>query len=244
MTAYTTYSPSDFLTDVKYLRSIRAIVKDKEIADNTGFSAPVVSNYLAGRVKPSRNFIDKFYAYYSDYLKRNVSKTATATGAEEPRVIYQNASRVVAGDIFIMEVPLVNQYAYAGYLRGYSDAEYLGSLPKIPWLVEKEYKGNYCSFEVRGDSMRDGTGDEYREGDKVLCREIIKDHWRDKLHIRKWDFIIVHKTEGILLKKIIDHDTGKGILKLHSLNDQYEDFEINLKDVAQIFNVVQVARKK
>ncbi len=141
-----------------------------------------------------------------------------------------------------MYVPLVNQYAYGGYLRGYSDAEFVESLPKVPWLVDKEYKGSYCTFEVRGDSMRDGTEEGYKEGDKVLCREIVQSHWRDKLHIKKWDFIIVHKTDGILLKRISEA-LRRTPLKL-SLNDLYEDFSINLKDVAQIFNVVQVARKK
>jgi phage repressor protein C with HTH and peptisase S24 domain len=144
----------------------------------------------------------------------------------------------------LMYVPVVNHYAYAGYLRGYGDAEYLESLPKIPWLIDKEYKGTYMAFEVRGDSMDDNSRDSYVEGDKILCREINKEHWKSKLHIRDWDFVIVHKTEGILIKRIIKHDVAKGTLLLHSLNDLYEDFTVNLADVAKIFNVVQVSRKK
>ncbi|MFN8286637.1 MAG: S24 family peptidase [Chitinophagales bacterium] len=144
----------------------------------------------------------------------------------------------------LMDVPIVNQYAYAGYLRGYSDEEYLENLPKLPWLVDKEYKGVYRIFEVRGDSMDDGSSDSYLEGDKVLARQISKDHWKSKLHIKKWDFVLVHKTEGIMIKKITEHQIENGILKLHSLNPLYEDFTVSLKDIVEIYNVVQVARKK
>lgn len=68
--------------------------------------------------------------------------------------------------------------------------------------------------------------------------------WQSKLHIHKYDFIIVHRTEGILLKKIIKHDTTDGVITLHSLNALYDDFAINLNDVAQIFNVIKVEREK
>jgi phage repressor protein C with HTH and peptisase S24 domain len=158
---------------------------------------------------------------------------------------FENARLVENEDVNVMLVPVVNQYAYAGYLRGYTDAEYLESLPRMPWMVDKEYKGNYFTFEVRGDSMDDGTRDSYISGDLLLCREIGQDLWKtSKLHIRNWDFVIVHKTEGILVKKITEHNVTRSMLKLHSLNNLYPDFEVNLKDIAQIFNVVQVARKK
>lgn len=90
----------------------------------------------------------------------------------------------------IVNVPLVNQYAYAGYLCGYADAEYIETLPTIPFIVDHEAHGHYIAFEVRGDSMNDGTEDSYLEGDRLLCREIKRELWIDsKLHIRKWDFV-------------------------------------------------------
>jgi phage repressor protein C with HTH and peptisase S24 domain len=155
-----------------------------------------------------------------------------------------NAHFVDLGAQMLMQVPLVNQYAYAGYLTGYRDDDYMDELPKVPFIVDREYKGKYVCFEVRGDSMNDGSVDSYLPGDIALCREISPNHWKSKLHINKWDFIIVHKTEGILVKKIIGHDVEKGTLRLHSLNTLYEDFTINLKDVAQLFNVIKIERKK
>ena len=136
-------------------------------------------------------------------------------------------------------VRLVSQYAYAGYLSGYSDEEYLDTLPMIDFTPDREMTGNYLAFEVRGDSMDDGTKDSYVEGEIVICREVEPDYWRDsRLFINKRDFVIVHK-EGILIKRITEHDVEKHIITIHSLNPMYKDRQINLKDVLQIYSIVE-----
>ena len=141
---------------------------------------------------------------------------------------------------YILNVPLVHQYAYAGYLSGFGDPEYLEELPIIPFPVDSLPKGNYLAFEVKGDSMDNGLLESYPNRSQVLAREVQKHHWQNKLHINQWKaFVIVHRTEGILLKRIINHNTETGILTLHSLNDMYEDFEVSLDDCVQLFNVVK-----
>jgi len=144
----------------------------------------------------------------------------------------------------ILQVPLVNQYAYAGYVSGYADREYMDTLPAIPFIVDQEAHGNYVAFEVRGDSMDDGSDEAYKEGDRLLCREIRQDLWvNSKLHIRKWDFVIVHQ-EGILIKRIVDHDTMNHTLKIHSLNPEYPDRVVDLREVRKIFNVIEMNRPR
>lgn len=145
---------------------------------------------------------------------------------------------------YIINVPLVNQYAQAGYLCGFQDAAYIATLPTIPFIIDHEAKGNYVAFEVRGDSMNDGTEESYLEGDKLLCREIAPYLWAEyKLHIRKLDFVIVHE-EGILVKRIIDHNVENHTITIHSLNDMYPDRIIDLAEVRQIFNVIELQRPR
>lgn len=145
---------------------------------------------------------------------------------------------------YIINVPLVNQYAQAGYLCGFQDAAYIATLPTIPFIIDHEAKGNYVAFEVRGDSMNDGTEESYLEGDRLLCREIAPYLWGEsKLHIRKWDFVIVHE-EGILVKRIIDHNVENHTITIHSLNDMYPDRVIDLAEVRQIFNVIELQRPR
>ena len=145
---------------------------------------------------------------------------------------------------YIINVPLVNQYAQAGYLCGFQDAAYMATLPTIPFIIDHEAKGNYVAFEVRGDRMNDGTEESYLEGDRLLCREIAPYLWAEsKLHIRKWDFVIIHE-EGILVKRIIDHNLENHTITIHSLNDMYSDRVIDLAEVRQIFNVIELQRPR
>lgn len=144
----------------------------------------------------------------------------------------------------VVYIPLVNQFAYASYLDGYTDASYMEQLPKIPFIVDKEGHGNYIAFEVKGDSMNNGTEESYLEGDRLYCREIAPYLWAtSKLHLRKWDFVIVH-TDGIIVKRIIDHDVENHTITIHSLNDMYPDRVIDLCDVKQIFNVIESVRPR
>lgn len=142
----------------------------------------------------------------------------------------------------VMMVPLVSQYAHAGYMSGFADVSYMDSLPKIPWPMDEEHHGEYVCFEVRGDSMDDGMRHSYAQGDIVLCRNVDRLYWLKKLHFKQWNaFVIVHK-EGIVLKQIVAHDVEKGIITVHSYNPYYEDFNIDLRDVYQILNVVKTQR--
>ncbi|TWP23100.1 peptidase S24 [Apibacter muscae] len=143
----------------------------------------------------------------------------------------------------IIQIPVVSQYAYAGYLGGFDDPGYMESLPTHPIPMDRELKGKYLFFEIKGDSMEDGSMESYREGDLALAREVYQEYWKYKLHIKRWDFVIVHKTEGIIIKRIINHDIENGTITVHSLNSFYEDRILKLSDVAQLFNVVQIVRK-
>lgn len=151
----------------------------------------------------------------------------------------------------LMITPLVEEYAYAGYLSGYKDPEFIEELPKHSIIVNKYHKGNYQSFRAVGDSMtttdKDLMKDNIYDGNIVTGREVRKEHWNYKLHTHKFsDYVVVHK-DGILIKRIILHDTEQGILTLHSLNenkDLYPNFQVNLKDVYQIFNIVDVHQKR
>jgi SOS-response transcriptional repressor LexA len=171
------------------------------------------------------------------------SKSWLLTG-EGPMLKSQHTeARPVDNANFAM-VPLVPISAQAGYPKGYGDQEYMENLPTIPVFVDRNYKGKYMVFEVSGDSMFDGTLASLCDGDKILCREVKRDLWRSKLHIRDWYFVIVCRTEGITVKQITHHDIERGIIHCHPLNPMFEDFELNLdENVAELYNVVKIVER-
>ncbi|MVM34429.1 helix-turn-helix domain-containing protein [Spirosoma sp. HMF4905] len=146
-----------------------------------------------------------------------------------------------------MFVPLVEQHAYAGYLAGWKDKEYIEELPKHVITVDHIHQGAYKAFGVRGDSMNDGSRDAICEGDIIDGRMLPRDFWRSKLHIHEYpDFVIVHH-EGIVVKRIVDHDVKRGIIYCESLNpnkELYPDSFYRLSEVYELYNVVSVQQKR
>jgi transcriptional regulator with XRE-family HTH domain len=216
-----------------------------ELSSSTGISQSTLSRIINKGSKPNlknSEALAKYFHITKDWLINGSSEkedSSQYTEVNEPSSNYLKSE-----SLSIMQVPLVNQYAYAGYMSGLADTEYIETLPKIPFVLDKEYKGEYLCIEVKGDSMDDESHQSYLEGDILLCRNIRKEYWKSKLHINKWDFVIVHREKGIVVKRIIKHDVEKGIITLHSFNDYYSDYDVHLNDVDQILNIVDLQRKK
>ncbi len=216
-------------------------LKAPTFADSIGVKYQRIFDLQKGKVKKiSSSLANDIISKYGQF---NLTWLLTGEGEMLNTPKPENEASPIDEPI-ILRVPLVSQYAHAGYLAGYADASYMDSLPTIPYIVDHEALGHYVAFEVKGDSMNDGTEDSILEGDRLLCREIQPHLWvSSKLHFRKWDFVIVH-TEGILVKRIIDHDVDNHTITIHSLNSMYPDKVINLADVKQIFNVIELQRPR
>lgn len=143
-----------------------------------------------------------------------------------------------------MEVKIVPIKGQAGYLRGFPDPEFYQDLPTLTIQVNGNHRGNYLAFEVNGDSMTpsriEDMADAILEGWHVVGRELPRHHWQFKLHTHSHSYwIIVHKTEGILIKQIVEHNVEMGTITIHSLNEAYQDEVLYLSDIEQIFSGVK-----
>lgn len=192
------------------------------IAKNTGMSESTLSNYKRGRTRPTPANATLLVQYFEHTLPGTLSNASMVEGFRF---------------INVVNVPV---HARAGYMSGYGDDEYIASLPTIPVIVDKEFKGKYRVFDVDGDSMDDNSRDAICDKDKILCREIQRHLWQYKLHINDWFFVIVHKEEGVIVKQIIDHNVDTCEITCHSLNPLFKDFTINLDDVLELYNVIKI----
>lgn len=212
-----------------------------ELSKQTGISQATLSRLLSGETsKPSISNTDKI----AKYLQLNRDWLLTGKGEMLKSEGSRNEGRVIENPN-IMEVPVISKYAYAGYIAGFEDVDFIDSLPTIPFILPDNQtpKGDYVAIEVRGDSMDDGTDESLKDGDTLLCRKIHNHLWTGyKLHIRKWNFVIVCY-DGIVVKRIVDHDVEKHTITIHSLNEIYPNEVIDLAEVREIFNVVQLMRK-
>lgn len=153
----------------------------------------------------------------------------------------------LGGSRYVMLTPLVDQYAYGGYLVGYKDPEYIEGMPKHAVVINTRPHGKYVTFEMRNDSMDDGTERSIKAGDKVTGRLIGQQYWKDPLRIRKFKEWIIAHNDGIIVKEIIEHDVATGRIRIHSYNpdkSEFPDEDIYLKDVKELLNVVIVTKDR
>ncbi len=139
---------------------------------------------------------------------------------------------------------LISDPAAAGTLTNYSDYDPDEDERRLKVPVDRDYRGKYALFTVKGASMDDGSPLSLSDGDVVLARMIPRQYWEYKLHKNAWRyFIFVTRTEGIIVKSIAEHDTERGILYLHSLNPDYPDLTIRMEDIQAIYNVIELTRR-
>lgn len=227
-----------------------AFTNNTQLADELGYRTnSSITEIIKGRQNIDPEKLIVFKEKYRKFMPDAKANSVMSSNGFMIGEIQQNDTDSPFIDLgtgqFIMIVPLVQDYAYAGYLSGYQDKEYIEELPKHSFVVNKQHKGKYVAFQVIGDSMSDGTDESITEGSTVTGREIQRHLWSSRFHIHRFkDYVIVHK-EGILIKRIIKHDVDTGVITCLSLNpdkEAYPDFDLNLDDCSQIFNIVNVTQ--
>ena len=229
-----------FIEVYEYLQHTRPDFTPEKI----GLSQDEINNIRIGKAKvPFIKIVNLKTSYpeiNTDYITSNYGEILI------PVIDYSKITdRLPQGELKEKEYPeklavkLVTTKAQAGWTEGYYNDEYLEDMPTILIDSEEKHHGNYLAFEVAGDSMEP----DYIEGDVVICREVQRHLWQYKLHIKDWDFVIAHATNGIMLKEIIKHDVKNGVIYCHSLNPKYEDFKISLHEVRFLYNVIEVRQK-
>lgn len=114
------------------------------------------------------------------------------------------------------------------------------------YVVDKKANGNYLSFEVKGDSMDDGSRSCLQEGDKVLVRELERDNWRQPLKYENHPYWVIVFGSSVLIKQIIAEDLESGQITCHSLNPspEYSDFTLPLDEVRNLYYVIKIKQRE
>ncbi|WP_316851209.1 XRE family transcriptional regulator [Pedobacter agri] len=233
------------------------------IADELGVSRNTIYQYFKSdslQRDTVNNIITKLNTTVDEIWGEGHSPSARLEAI--PRFVYPDPEFFEGNDhkyayteegIVAMRVKIVPAKAQLGYFRGYADPEYLDQFDYEIINVDKEHFGNYNGFETVGYSMVNLTSEAWAEKSifpnrYAIGREVDRVHWKNQLHIHSNDaWVIVHRTEGVILKEIIKHDKDNGIITVHSWNpdkDTYPDEDLFLGDVAQIFNVVKIIDRR
>ncbi len=123
----------------------------------------------------------------------------------------------------------------AGYLAGCHDADFIASLPKvaIPFIDDRGKTMRF--FDCAGDSMLPLDTNCQVLGEYIHDWTAIKDGTK---------CIIISHNQGYAIKEVYNQIKAKRNLRLHSTNPVYNDYEISINDVNEIWKFSGYFSKK
>lgn len=244
-------------------KRIREIVKSsgksvRAYAEFAGIAQTTLNDCIKGISEPKFGLIDKIVnaepninpnwllmgrgQMFRNQEPENEYDGTFVSNDEEPYFINSSGVKYfqLPSGKYRMRVPLIPMKAYAKYIDECRDAEFRSDLQEVEFIVEKIGLGRYYAFEIKGDSMDDGSKRSICDKDIVLARELARDHWRHKLHNDEYPFWIIRLDSTIVCKEIVDQDLDRAQITCHSLNPspEYSDFTLALNDVRQLCNIV------
>lgn len=198
--------------------------KKSELSKYLEVRPNVLSNWFSRNTFDEKIFFKKF---------PELNKVWILTG--EGEMIKRSESYKLEVNAVPYDDYMVVEYADLSTAAGMLGVENPAVLPEMKRrLVPKEFdNGNYLVVKVDGDSMDNGSSISIPDGTEILIKEYPL-HNGDKLPIRNNLFVVVSKT-GTVFKQIVEHNTELGFIKCHSYNSKYNDFNIPMEEVIQIF---------
>lgn len=221
----------------------REKLNQQQVAEKIHVSSQHLSDVKNGRFPLTDELRNRFYEAFT-YLRveeNNVIPLAPGK-VEEYTTTKAGITYYKREDgQLLMKVPIVPISALGSPADEYQQIleEFNGELVTIE--VGEIHHGSYIAFRIEGDSMDDGTWNGFRKGDTVVVRELSRDKWLPKLHIKDWPYWVVVFGNCVRIKQIIAQDDETGAITLHSLNPspEFTDFTLQLDEVSRLFNVVQ-----
>lgn len=228
---------------IKMLDEIRFRDKlnQQQVAEKIHVSSQHLSDVKNGRFPLSEDLKERFYEVFT-YLRADNSDVVPVRKSE-----LEEYTETKAGMKFftredgqlVMRVPIVPIAA-----MGSPDDEFAEIIREheedtVTIVVDAVHHGKYVAFRIDGDSMDDGSRSSFERGDIVVARELDRDKWLPRLHIRDWPYWVIAFGNCVRIKQIIAQD--ETTITCHSLNPspEYCDFTLHFKDIYRLFNVIK-----
>lgn len=211
--------------NIKFLRKKKGLTQ-QQFADAMEIKRSLVGAYEEERADPKYDLLKKFADFFELSIDEIINEKIDAKWKPKPK---GDASNVRILSITVDKddrenIELVPVKASAGYLNGYSDPEYVASLPKFSLPIFKQ--GTYRAFEIKGDSMLP------LPSGSIIISEYVED-WND-LKVGE-TAVIISSNEGVVYKRIGSKIRADRGLKLVSDNQIYEPYYITADEIVEIW---------
>lgn len=227
-----------FGQNIKFLRKRRGLTQE-DVSNSLNLKRSTLNNYENLVAQPGMALLIAISDYYKVAIDTLIRVDLPKLPESQVRQIEKGYDVFIRGtDLRVLattiggdneeNIELVPEKAKAGYAAGFADPEYISILPtfRLPFLSKQK---KYRTFQVSGDSMLPIP-------DKAWVTGVYIQDWST---IRDKDaYIIITSNEGIVFKVVENRLAGEGKLILHSLNSEYKSYEIEVKDIREVWQFV------
>ncbi|MBT8232277.1 MAG: S24 family peptidase [Saprospiraceae bacterium] len=221
-----------FIQSLEYLKSTKKIPSIRQFSITIGIHPQCISDVVRGKREVNCDILSKTIKHF------NVNPIFLYTG--KGSVLLNNNSEHVSADPIltivtdekgeekIIHVPVAAQ---AGYSNNIHNAIFIQDLPTFSLPDSRYNAGTHRCFDIAGDSMEPTV----YSGDKVVCSFIEPDNWFNGIRAN-YVYVIISR-EGVVIKRVINNLKSNGTLSLISDNNFYAPYEIELKDIVEVWQV-------
>ncbi len=228
-----------FSSNIKLLRKRRGCTQN-DLASSLNMKQSTLSDYENNVAQPGLQALIAFSEYLNISIDTLIRVNMTELSEHELSQVERGYDVDISGsnlkkptsnvsDENKDNIELVNEKAKAGHKSGFVDPEYIKILPtfQLPFLQkEREYK----TFQIEGDSMLPIPDKAFVTGEYVQNWNMIQD---------RRAYIIVTMNNEVVFKIAENQLKEKGILRVHSLNELYEPYDIKAKDIREVWKFVR-----
>ena len=219
-----------FLECLKKLKEDNQVRSSRQFAISLDYLPQSLSEIVQGRRDVTIELLRKAVELYQINPVYLYTGEGPLFMSEENHQSFRVLTIVTGGDDDerIVHVPVPAQAGYAGQI---SNPTFIQDLPTFS-LPDYKYKiGTHRSFDVAGDSMEPTLF----EGDKVICSFLEPTLWETSI---KDNYVYVIVTRGdVLVKRVFNYIKSDNQIELHSDNDFYEPYMVNMADLKEIWYV-------
>jgi len=224
-------------SNIKFLRKQKNLTQE-ELSKKIGMNRSMIGSYEEDRAKPKLSSIQLLSHFFKvgvdDLVNKDISKRTGSKNKDSAGNDIKGTSLRVLSTIVDNEnnelITVVPVKAAAGYLKGFSDPEYIEKLPKFALpLHELSQNRTYRVFQIMGNSM-----EPVAEGSYIIC-EYVQDWYEIK---NGKTYILLTKDEGMVYKRVYNRIEEKSELILKSDNPEYEPYTVNIDNISEAWKAL------
>jgi transcriptional regulator with XRE-family HTH domain len=225
-----------FCENLRFLRG-RDKKSQSDLAQNLDITRAKLNSYENGVAQnPPMDLLVKLTDYFKvsidNMIRMDLSKVSDLKIRQlNDEYLSGNSLRILATTVSPDNrdnIELVPLRVMAGYTAGYSDPDFIASLPtfQLPFLAHER---KYRAFQIEGDSMLPIPSGSFVIGEYVLNWEDIKSGH---------GYIVVTNEDGAVFKIVQNQIRQKRNLQLASLNSLYPPYEVAISEVKEVWKFI------